>query len=55
MCFVIDDNSFGYYLIFNIPIVIYILNFLYTYLRYGRPIIVSHKRAVKQKIIEENE
>jgi len=40
MCFVIDDNSFGYYMIFNVPIVLYILFYLYTYCRFGRPIIL---------------
>lgn len=55
MCFVIDDNSFNYYLMFNIPITIYILTFLYVYIRYGMKIVSSHNLAVKQKIIDEKE
>jgi len=28
----------GYYLLFNIPIIIYVLYFLYIYCRYGRKV-----------------
>jgi hypothetical protein len=31
---VVDDDSTGYYLMFNIPIVIYFLFFVYTYFAY---------------------
>ena len=34
MCFVVDDDSLGYYLMFNIPIVLYFLIFLYTWIIY---------------------
>ena len=34
MCFVIDNDSWGYYLFFNIPIIIYIGVFFYTIIRY---------------------
>lgn len=34
LCFVVDDDSMGYYLMFNIPIVIYFLFFAYTYFAY---------------------
>jgi hypothetical protein len=43
MCFVIDDNSLGYYLIFIVPIVLYVLYFLYTYCRYMRPVLKRHQ------------
>jgi hypothetical protein len=33
---VVDDNSIGYYLLFNIPNFLYTLFFLYTFFRYER-------------------
>lgn len=47
MCFVIDDNSLGYYLLFNIPIIIYVILYFYTYCVFGRPIIKYHDVAKK--------
>ena len=47
MCFVIDDNSLGYYLLFNVPIILYILFFFYTYCFFGRPIIKRQHAASK--------
>eukprot|EP00347_Sterkiella_histriomuscorum_P012367 403368858 len=47
MCFVIDDNSIGYYLLFNIPILLYVLFFFYTYCVFGRPINKRHHVAQK--------
>lgn len=47
MCFVVDDNSLGYYLLFNIPIVLYTLFYLYTYCKYGRPLNNRHHAAQK--------
>ena len=34
MCFVIDSDSLAYYLLFNIPIFIYIIFFIYTLIRF---------------------
>lgn len=34
MCFVVDDDSMGYYLMFNLPIGVYFLMFMYTWIRY---------------------
>lgn len=47
MCFVVDDNSLGYYLLFNIPIIIFTLFYLYTYCRFGRPLSQRHHAAQK--------
>lgn len=32
----VDDDSMGYYLMFNIPIVIYFLLFTYTFFKYEK-------------------
>lgn len=42
MCYVEDNNSLGYYLLFDVPVVAYYLFFIYTFLRYGLRI-MSHK------------
>lgn len=34
LCFVVDDDSLGYYLMFNIPIVLYFLLFVYIFFAY---------------------
>lgn len=34
MCFVVDDDTLGYYLMFNLPIGLYFLMFMYTWIRY---------------------
>ena len=36
LCSVVDDDAMGYYLMFNIPIVIYGLLFLYTFFKYEK-------------------
>ncbi len=36
MCFVVDDDSMGYYLMFNIPVVLYTILFLYTFFKYEK-------------------
>ncbi|CDW74551.1 phosphatidylinositol-4-phosphate 5-kinase [Stylonychia lemnae] len=47
MCFVVDDNSMGYYLLFNVPILLYVVMFFYTYCRFGRPIVKRQEAALK--------
>lgn len=42
MCYVEDNNSLGYYLLFDVPVVAYYLFFVYTFLRYGLKV-MSHK------------
>jgi hypothetical protein len=37
----VDDDSLGYYLMFNIPIVIYFLLFLYTFFKYEKGYLAS--------------
>ncbi len=34
LCFVVDDDSLGYYLMFNVPIVLYFIAFVYVYVKH---------------------
>lgn len=42
-CFVVDDDSLGYYIMLNFPIVVYVVVFIYVYFTYGRNLITSKK------------
>ena len=41
LCFVVDDDSMGYYLMFNIPIIIYFLLFVFTFIKYEKGYLAS--------------
>ena len=47
MCFVVDDNSLGYYLMFNIPILVYAIMFLLVFFMHGLPVILAKPDAPK--------
>ena len=47
MCFVVDDNSLGYYLMFNIPILVYAVMFLEVFILHGLPVILAKPDAPK--------
>jgi hypothetical protein len=36
MCYVIDNNAQGYFIMFNSPILVYLIAFLYVYFKIGR-------------------
>jgi hypothetical protein len=42
---VVDDDSLGYYLMFNIPIVIYLLAFIYVFFTYERGFLTAQQPA----------
>ena len=51
MCFVEDDNQLGFYIMLNMPFVVYALAFFYTYLSYG----IKVKRITESSVITETE
>ena len=40
-----DDDSLGYYLMFNLPIVVYLVAFLYVFFVYERGYLSAHQPA----------
>ncbi|CDW83708.1 phosphatidylinositol-4-phosphate 5-kinase [Stylonychia lemnae] len=50
MCYVNDNNSTGYYLLFNVPIILYYLMFIYVFFMYGLPILRSKPTKTQQPL-----
>lgn len=50
----VDDDSMGYYLLFNIPIGVYVLYFMYVYCRYGRKVMQDQHRFNKALELQKN-
>jgi len=44
---VVDDDSMGYYLMFNIPIVIYFLLFIFTFFKYEKGYLADQAPAIQ--------
>lgn len=42
-CFVIDDNSAGYYIMLNVPILVYIVAYFYVLFSHGIDVIKMNK------------
>ena len=43
----VDDDSMGYYLMFNIPIVIYFLLFIFTFFKYEKGYLADQAPAIQ--------